>query len=128
MSIDDTRRPGVVYLFVYGTLKRGERNHGLLAGQYLVGEAVTEPCFRLLDCGAYPALIESEQGLAIRGEVYRVDENTLRQLDVLEEAPHLFRLLPVQVRGFAGTILAYLYQQDVSRFRDCGENWTDPEA
>jgi gamma-glutamylcyclotransferase (GGCT)/AIG2-like uncharacterized protein YtfP len=118
----------VTHLFVYGTLKRGESNHELLTGQHFVGEAVTEPLYRLLDCGGYPALIESAKGLPIRGEVYLVDESTLRTLDVLEEAPHLFRLSAIRLRHFTEPVRAYLFQQDASHYRECGDNWADPDT
>ncbi len=38
-------------LFVYGTLKRGERANRLLSGQRFVGAAETEPRYRLVDLG-----------------------------------------------------------------------------
>ena len=40
-------------LFVYGTLKRGFRNHRLLERQQFIREAVTLPRYRLFDRGAY---------------------------------------------------------------------------
>jgi len=49
-------------VFVYGTLRRGEANHGMLAS----GET------------------------AVTGEVYRVSVTTLKALDVLEDHPRLF--------------------------------------
>ena len=115
------------YVFIYGTLKRGERNHRLLAGERFVGEAVTEPLYRLYDCGAYPALVEdAANGRAVRGEVYLVDPPTLRRLDALEAAPHLYQLLPVQVANFDRPVRAYLYCQEVSGLAECGESWSGP--
>jgi hypothetical protein len=46
-------------LFTYGTLKRGHQLHGHLAAQSYLGDAQTLPEFRLLNCGWYPALVES---------------------------------------------------------------------
>jgi gamma-glutamylaminecyclotransferase len=113
------------YVFIYGTLKRGERNHRLLAGEQFVREAVTEPLYRLYDCGAYPALVEdTANGRAVRGEVYRVGPATLRQLDDLEAAPHLYQLLPVRLADFDRPVKAYLYRQEVGGLADCGESWS----
>jgi gamma-glutamylaminecyclotransferase len=112
------------YLFVYGTLQRGQRNHHLLRDQSFVGKAVTEPLYRLVDCGRYPALVEdAANGRPVRGELFLVDAVTLARLDVLEDAPHLYQLRPVRLRDFPHPAVTYVYQQDVSRFRDGGDGW-----
>jgi gamma-glutamylaminecyclotransferase len=113
------------HVFIYGTLKRGERNHGLLAAEQFVGDAVTQPLYRLYDCGAYPALVEdTANGRAVRGEVYLVGPVTLRRLDLLENAPHLYQLLPIHLKDFDRPVKAYLYRQDVSGLTECGESWS----
>lgn len=57
-------------LFVYGTLMRGFRLHGLLAGRAeYVGEG--EVSGLLFDLGSYPAALRGDAG-SIRGEVYRL--------------------------------------------------------
>ncbi len=62
-------------LFVYGTLMKGFRLHGLLEGrtEYVVAGQVSG---RLLDLGAYPAAVRDADG-AVSGEVYRVTESSL---------------------------------------------------
>ena len=80
-------------VFVYGTLLRGEVNHGLLAGAELMGAHRTEPRFTLYRLGAYPGLVAGG-GTAVHGEVYRVNDAGLRALDQLEDYPRLYdRLL-----------------------------------
>lgn len=76
-------------LFVYGTLRAGERNHRHLRGAALVGPARTPPKFRLVDLGRYPALLEGGE-TSVVGEHYRVDDETLAALDELEGHPDLF--------------------------------------
>ena len=113
------------YLFLYGTLKRGERNHHLLAGESFVGEAFTEPRYRLYDCGTHPALVEDEtNGRAIHGEVYLVGPTTLRRLDVLEDAPNLYELRPVRLQDFTAPVWTYLYRQEVRGLPECREAWS----
>ena len=57
-------------LFVYGTLMRGFRLHGLLAGRAeYVGEG--EVPGLLFDLGSYPAALRGDGG-SVRGEVYRL--------------------------------------------------------
>ena len=113
-----------IILFVYGTLKRGQRNHRLLTGQEFVAPARTLPHYRLYDTGSYPCLVEdANNGVAVGGEVYRVDESLLPRLDELEGAPKLFRRAQIAVEGFGEPVFAYLYNGDVSKLVDCGAEW-----
>jgi gamma-glutamylcyclotransferase (GGCT)/AIG2-like uncharacterized protein YtfP/cation transport regulator ChaC len=71
------------YVFVYGTLRRYERNHYLLKGAELVAEQAWTNG-KLYDTGfGYPALRETRTGL-VYGELYLVSEKVLRRLDELE--------------------------------------------
>ena len=73
-------------VFVYGTLKRGCCNHGWMRGGFFVGEARTEPRFRMYDLGGYPGMYEADgDGLSVRGELWRVTSEGLGRLDILED-------------------------------------------
>ena len=73
-------------VFVYGTLKRGCCNHGWIRGGFFVGEAQTEAGFRMYDLGGYPGMYEAPgNGLSIRGELWRVTDEGLSRLDILED-------------------------------------------
>lgn len=125
-----TTRVGTL-LFVYGTLKRGQRSHGLLRGQEFVADAETAPGYRLYDQGRYPCLVEDPQrGVAVQGELWRVEAAALARLDAYEGAPDLFERREVQVRGVREPVRAYFYRGDVRGFRDCGGSWpvTGPPA
>jgi gamma-glutamylaminecyclotransferase len=76
-------------LFVYGTFRKGERNHEQLAEAEFIGAAVTAPRYRLVDLNVYPALIAGR--MAVIGELYWVDRELRRKLDVLEQCPYLFQ-------------------------------------
>lgn len=105
-------------VFVYGTLKRGGNNHGFLADQQFLGEALTPPGFRLIDLGEYPGMVRSSADQSgVTGEVWSVTPIALAQLDALEgTAEGLYRreliaLLP----PFDGQpVEAYLYNRDVT--------------
>lgn len=116
-------------LFVYGTLKRGGRNHRLLADQEFLGTAVSEPRYRLIDLGPYPGLIPDEAtGLAIDGELYAVSECCLAELDDFEEVPDLFIREPIAVVGW-GHVWAYLWNRDVPAEARSGDRWPfDPSV
>jgi len=70
-------------LFVYGTLRRGEVNHGLLGASRCQSLLAWVPG-SLVDTGqGYPAMTEGP-GLAC-GEIYRIGGETLARTDVLED-------------------------------------------
>lgn len=97
-------------VFVYGTLMRGEVNHGLLDGAEWVGEHRTEPRFTLLNLGAYPGLIAGGR-VAVSGELYRVDGAGLNALDALEDYPRLYGR--ARLRTAFGHAWTYLYRGSV---------------
>jgi gamma-glutamylcyclotransferase (GGCT)/AIG2-like uncharacterized protein YtfP len=73
----------MTYLFVYGTLMDGMRNHQYLEKAKLLGRFQTKPEFELLYNGSIPAAKAGKE--SIWGELYEVDDTTLAGLDVLEE-------------------------------------------
>jgi gamma-glutamylcyclotransferase (GGCT)/AIG2-like uncharacterized protein YtfP len=113
-----------ILLFVYGTLKRGHRNHRHLAGQEYVGPACTVARYRLFDCGAYPGLVDAPVGgMSIDGELWRVHVAALPDLDVFEDVPDTFERRVVALQDVAGPVFAYFYVRDVSKLGDCGNSW-----
>lgn len=116
-------------VFTYGSLKRGQRNNILLRDSVFVQEAVTEPKYRLYDCGSYPCMVKDERnGQAIQGEVWDVDEDTLRRLDRLEGVPWLYQREAVALQGVEYPVIAYYYQEDIRDLADCGTSWPRPKA
>lgn len=111
-------------VFVYGTLRQGQVNHTLLVKAWLLGTHRTTPAYTMYHLGAYPGVVARGQEVVV-GEVYRVDVNTLRQLDRLEDYPRLYgrTLIPTPY----GRAWIYLYQGKIGR-RSCipGGDWTHP--
>jgi gamma-glutamylcyclotransferase (GGCT)/AIG2-like uncharacterized protein YtfP len=85
-------------LFIYGTLLPGERDHALLGAAELLGSAVTEPVFQLVDLGAYAALVPDGK-VAVRGQLYATSLETRRQIDVQRQVPILFQRIRVALVG-----------------------------
>lgn len=112
-------------IFTYGTLKKGFRNHILLAASKYVQDAVTRPLYRLYDCGMYPCLVKDTtgNGRSIHGEIYEIDDVTLQRLDQLEGVPWLYQRDKIELENFNQPVIAYYYQDDVSEFIDCGLSW-----
>ena len=77
-------------VFVYGTLKKEHSNHSLLEKSKYIGKCTTDPLYTLIDLGPFPAVLDQGRG-SIVGEVYKVSEATLGDLDMLEGYPHLYQ-------------------------------------
>lgn len=113
-----------LWLFVYGTLQRGQRSHQLLEGQQFIGPARTEQRYRLLDVGSYPGLVEdATRGVAVHGELWQIDATLLPRLDEYEGSPTLFVRRPVALQAApAGPVVAYFYNGRTD-LPDCGPSW-----
>lgn len=85
-------------LFVYGTLRRGEAAHGLLQGAPLVASVWSEPVYRLVDLGGYPALVDGGSA-RVRGEIYEIDASALVGLDAYEDCPALYQRVERRIAG-----------------------------
>ena len=71
-------------VFVYGTLKKGQGNHGLLERNKarFLGQVLTDPKYTMIKpCPSWPGVIKGGN-TRILGEVYEVD--SLNPLDYLE--------------------------------------------
>ena len=73
-------------VFVYGTLRPGERNHHFMATATHRGAYTTPARFTLLDTGPYPAALD-EGHTALVGDVFSVNDDTFAALDRLEDYP-----------------------------------------
>jgi len=72
-------------VFVYGSLLSGLGNHRLLEDSKLIGNAITPPEFIMIDLGSFPGVVHVlEDGSTVVGEVYEVDDTTMKRLDHLE--------------------------------------------
>ncbi len=71
-------------VFVYGSLKRGAERNDLLKTAVFAGKAITAAPYRMLD-GPYPVLLDNGPGgHRVTGEVYEIDDDTLKALDDYE--------------------------------------------
>ncbi len=82
-------------LFVNGTLMRGLPLHGNMGDSEFIGEFKTEPQYRLYSIddihpGMYRLEDGEEGGVAVAGELYRVNDDTWKQIEDGEPA-NLYR-------------------------------------
>lgn len=116
-------------LFVYGTLKRGYKNHHLLAGQTYVGEARTVPGYRLHDLGDFPGMIaDSTDTAGVTGEIWTVNATALARLDAFEgvhEGLYTRSLIALLSPPTNEQTHTYLYACDVSDHPPLGPTWIE---
>lgn len=110
---------------VYGTLRRGESNHHLLANSHFKGTDKI-PDLALYHLGSYPGAIR-EKGAATEVEVYRVSPATLEMLDTLEDfhpaRPRQSLYLRKRVQTRFGQTWLYLYNRPVQARQRLGIRW-----
>lgn len=106
--------PEEYYIFVYGTLLKGQRNYT----HYL---APNEPCasavlngYHMFDIGSYPGIVPGKGN--VKGEIYRINARQLSAIDRLEVEGDLYIRTPVTVTIDDDTNLhvnAYIYNRNV---------------
>ncbi|NQW93492.1 MAG: gamma-glutamylcyclotransferase [Polaromonas sp.] len=113
-TITDTRRPQVLrYVFVYGTLRKGEERdiNRLQPAPVFVGDSQIKGT--LYDLGSYPGVRLSGENW-VQGEVYQITPELERQLDEIEEVwpqqtgEYVKREVVVQCAGLALVCLVYV--------------------
>lgn len=109
------------HVFVYGTLKQGFGNHRVIQAEatQFVGNAVTVRPYNMKD-GGFPAVLDTNAGHPIKGELYEVDDATLKRLDFLEGHPDLFerREISVDIENSGVHQTAWLYFGNVNYFNN----------
>jgi gamma-glutamylcyclotransferase (GGCT)/AIG2-like uncharacterized protein YtfP len=83
-------------MFFYGTMLPGERDHALLESAQSLGPALTEPLYQLVELNVYAALIPDGK-VAVHGELYAVDLEARRQIDVKRQVPILFQRAKIRL-------------------------------
>ena len=116
-------------IFVYGTLKRGCRNHHYLTGQQFLGEAHSGPGYTLFSLGDYPGMIRSPADKAgVTGEVWLVDPPALQRLDELEGLDEgLYERVPIILNApfVDQAVETYLYRRSLAGRLALGSTWEE---
>ncbi|REK12732.1 MAG: gamma-glutamylcyclotransferase [Planctomycetota bacterium] len=127
-------------LFVNGTLMRGLPLHANMGDAEFIGEFRTEPEYRLYSIDdIHPGMYRLEDGeaggVAVTGELYRVNDNTWKQIEA-GEPPNLYRGKVILENG--REVFGVLYprelaegkHRDISAYGDWREYWnaTHPQS
>ena len=90
MAAEAENSDSALLVFVYGSLKRGQSHHQVLADGRWQGEARLAG-LALYDLGPFPMAVPSEEPHSwLLGEVYAVSAEQLEQLDRFEGVPRLY--------------------------------------
>ena len=98
-------------VFVYGTLRKGASKHFRLGEAPFVKSAWI--LGRLYRVDWYPGMVLDEEGVPVRGEVYEIERELLRELDIFEGNEYERLKAKVHVQG-GGDLKVWLYEY-------CGE-------
>ena len=130
---------------VYGTLKRGHSRYSYLQNQRYLGIGITEPLYKIYQLSGHPALVQVKESVPSLGnsvycELYEVDEECLKKLDIVESVSHgLYErkyikfkeinlaFLPTDEKVFEDCqkrqAEGYFYKKSVEGAKDCGDFW-----
>ena len=103
------------YVFVYGTLKFGFSNYRLLWNSQCIGRGYTIKKYDMYSSGIPYVIEDGLEITKIYGEVYLCNENTMRNLDMLEGHPTFYKRKKVDIKIVNGKIQScwiYFYQGD----------------
>lgn len=98
-----------MFLYVYGTLRKGRANHHYLDGAKYLGEYITDNNYTLIVSGL-PFLVK-RKGAGVKGELYQVTPDMIREIDKLEGVPSFYKRELIHVTSFetGQTAEAYTY-------------------
>ena len=71
-----------MYVFVFGTLRKGDSRFGVLDGCKCLHEVAFVDGFEMLSLGSFPGIVPGPGRIV--GEIYEIDETILARLDAIE--------------------------------------------
>ena len=97
-------------LFVYGTLKKDLRLHGLVENHKFLGEFMTAPKYDVLDYanGIFPIVFRKDNGFKIKGELYSVHPAQYEYIFLMERgAGYVPEPVSLEPNGVQATMFIY---------------------
>jgi gamma-glutamylcyclotransferase (GGCT)/AIG2-like uncharacterized protein YtfP len=100
-------------LFVYGSLKQGFGNHGLLKNsKYLGTYDTSDAIYQMVSLGGFPGVIQldgQDEHCYILGELYEIDDATLARIDMLEGNGHFYTRKVIDLSETDDIVEAWMY-------------------
>lgn len=91
-----------VYLFVYGSLKKGFQNEHILDKAKYISKAVTVRKFSMYEAkgGEYPYLLKNKPLYPIKGELYKIArKDLLKKIDLFEGSPDYYTRESIEIKS-----------------------------
>lgn len=100
-----------------------------------LGTAITKPLYQLFDCGSYPAMVKTDPGEQISGEIYLINPATRETLHTYEGVNYgLYEYLPIELNKISFSnfefdkfmnknVYAYIFNGDCKNLRKIS-GWT----
>lgn len=98
-------------VFVYGTLKRNHDNNDILDDSIFLGDGILEHhAIKYSSGGTYgfPVAFKRKNNI-VKGELYAVDDKTLRLLDLLENEGDMYIRKKKRIKTETEYVPAYVY-------------------
>ncbi|MFT5218852.1 MAG: gamma-glutamylcyclotransferase (GGCT)/AIG2-like uncharacterized protein YtfP [Planctomycetota bacterium] len=112
----------MICVFVYGTLKRGQRNNYLLSRAEFLGEFATLNGYSMFEIDDYPAVCVGGE-CSIEGEIYVVTAAEFAELDKLELCPDYYQRMTIETHY--GEAWMYVLSDDLCQGREkISGNWS----
>ncbi|MDW3094554.1 MAG: gamma-glutamylcyclotransferase family protein [Gammaproteobacteria bacterium] len=119
------------HVFIYGTLKRGYRNHkDYLKFEKYLGEYRTVDCYPLVIANEwYAPVLLQEKGIGhqVVGELYSVDDIKLTELDKLERTHHIrgYKRILIAIQNIINDeyVEAYTYMNERKNLKHVGSEY-----
>ena len=90
-----------MYLFVYGTLKRGFQNHHILEDSIFICDGITINKFIMYSNGFYPMIVpekKSKYSGYVKGEIYKIKDKLIKKIDEFEDVPEEYIRIEENIR------------------------------
>ncbi len=110
-----------MFVFVYGTLKRGFCNHFVMGNSRFIEKVITKNKYLMFidKFGGFPYILDLyNDGLQIKGEMFDVPAERIDFLDEFEGVPDLYHRKEIEVLTSAGEqkAFAYFYSKEIILF------------
>ncbi len=99
-------------VFVYGTLRNGHSNNHLLKEAYCYGTGCTEASYSMYLISGYPYVTSSGTRYQIVGELFAIDDDTLKTLDSMEGHPRYYERRETAIVLGEEHYVAWMYFRD----------------
>ena len=101
-----------IYLFIYGSLKKGFDNHHIIEKATYISKAKTVNKFAMYKNrkGDYPYLVKNQHIDNINGEIYKINrKDLLIKIDKFEDSPNYYQREKIKIKTRSGIKTAYTY-------------------